>query len=68
MDIKLPRVIIMFFFLGILWFLYRVFEPYGLRVLGQAIACFALYGLLVQPLWRLGKFFVVPAPGNAGDF
>jgi len=49
-----------FVVLGILWFLHRVFEPYGLKAVGQVIACIALYGLLVQPLWRLSKFFLVP--------
>ena len=46
--------------LGILWFLYQVFEPYGLQVVGQMIACMALYGMVVQPIWRLVKFFAVP--------
>ncbi len=44
----------------ILVFLYRVFEPIGLQVLGQAIAAASLYGLIVHPLWKLGKFFAVP--------
>jgi putative peptide zinc metalloprotease protein len=46
--------------LSILYFLNRVFEPYGLKVLGQAIALGSLYGLLVQPLWQMYKFFSVP--------
>jgi len=45
---------------GILWFLYHVFEPYGLQVVGQIIALMAMYGLVVQPVWRLIKFFYVP--------
>ncbi len=45
---------------SILYFLNRVFEPYGLKVLGQAIAMGALYGLLIQPLWNVYKFFKVP--------
>lgn len=45
---------------SILWFLYKVFEPYGLQVVGQLIALFAIYGLLLQPLVRLAKFFYVP--------
>ncbi len=44
----------------ILLFLYRVFEPIGLQVLGQVIAAASLYGLIVHPLWKLGKFFAVP--------
>ena len=46
--------------LSILFFLYKVFEPYGLQIIGQGIAAMALYGLLIQPLWKLGKFFWVP--------
>src|SRR4051812_15928475 len=45
---------------SILYFLNRVFEPYGLKVLGQAIAIGSLYGLLIQPLWSMYKFFSVP--------
>jgi len=46
--------------LSILYFLNRVFEPYGLKILGQIIAAGALYGLLIQPLWKVFKFFRVP--------
>ncbi len=49
-----------FILASILMFLYKVFEPYGLKVLGQAIAAMAIYGLLFQPLYKLGKFFYVP--------
>jgi putative peptide zinc metalloprotease protein len=45
---------------SILYFLNRVFEPYGLKVIGQAIALGALYGLLIQPFWTMYKFFKVP--------
>src|SRR5262245_3635826 len=45
---------------SILYFLNQVFEPYGLKVLGQAIALGALYGLLIQPLYQMYKFFSVP--------
>lgn len=45
---------------SILYFLNRVFEPYGLKVLGQAIALGSIYGLLIQPLWNVYKFFRVP--------
>ena len=45
---------------SILYFLNKVFEPYGLKVLGQAIAIGSLYGLLIQPLWNVYKFFRVP--------
>ena len=46
--------------LSILWFLNKVFEPYGLKILGQVIALAALYGLLVRPLVAMFKFFNVP--------
>jgi putative peptide zinc metalloprotease protein len=46
--------------LGILWFLYQVFKPYGLQIIGQMIAMMSLYGLLVAPVWKLCKFFYVP--------
>jgi putative peptide zinc metalloprotease protein len=45
---------------GILWFVYHVFEPYGLRVVGQAITAIALYGLIVQPLIKVVRFFQIP--------
>src|SRR4051794_4579232 len=50
---------------SILYFLNRVFQPYGLKVLGQAIALGSIYGLVGQPLWSLYKFFKVP--GRLGD-
>ena len=46
--------------LSILYFLNKVFEPYGLKVLGQLIALGAMYGLVVQPLVNVYKFFKVP--------
>lgn len=46
--------------LSILYFLNKVFEPYGLKVLGQLIALGAIYGLVVQPFVNLYKFFKVP--------
>jgi putative peptide zinc metalloprotease protein len=45
---------------AILFFLNRVFEPYGLKPIGQMIAIGALYGLLIQPLWQMYQFFKVP--------
>ncbi len=45
---------------GILWFLYQVFEPYGLQIVGQLLAVVSLYGLLITPLWKIGRFFYVP--------
>jgi len=46
--------------LSILWFLNRVFEPYGLKVIGQLIALVAFYGLVIAPIWQFGKFFYQP--------
>src|SRR3954453_12391408 len=45
---------------SILYFLNRVFQPYGLKVLGQAIALGSIYGLIIQPMWNVYKFFSVP--------
>jgi putative peptide zinc metalloprotease protein len=49
-----------FIFCSILFFLNVVFEPYGLKPVGQLIALMGLYGLIIQPLWQLGKFMHVP--------
>ena len=49
-----------FVFFSILFFLNQVFEPYGLKVLGQAIAAMGFFGLVIQPIWQLGKFMHVP--------
>jgi putative peptide zinc metalloprotease protein len=46
--------------LSILYFLYKVFEPYGLKVIGQAMALASLYGIFVQPVWNLYKYLRVP--------
>jgi putative peptide zinc metalloprotease protein len=45
---------------SILFFLYKVFEPYRLEVIGQIIGICSLWGLLGMPLWQVGKFFYVP--------
>jgi len=45
---------------SIMLFLNQVFEPYGLKVIGQMIALAGIYGLLVMPLWQLWKFMYVP--------
>jgi putative peptide zinc metalloprotease protein len=45
---------------GILYFLNRVFEPYGLKVLGQAIAMASIYGMFAMPAISVWKFFRVP--------
>ena len=45
---------------SILWFLYRVFEPYGLKSIGLLLICAAFYGLLVRPIWKLAAFLWQP--------
>ena len=45
---------------SILFFLYHVFKPYGLEKIGQLIALASLWGLIVMPLYQLGKFLYVP--------
>jgi putative peptide zinc metalloprotease protein len=45
---------------SILYFLNKVFEPYGLKIIGQAIALAGIVGLVVQPVWQLAKFFYIP--------
>ena len=45
---------------SILFFLYHVFKPYRLEKIGQLIALASLWGLIVMPLYQLGKFFYVP--------
>lgn len=46
--------------LAIFWFLYRLFEPHGLKIVGQLIACVGIGGLIVQPLWQLARFLYIP--------
>lgn len=46
--------------ISILTFVYRFFSSHDLKILGQIIAAMSLYGLLVMPLWKIGKFFWVP--------
>lgn len=45
---------------SIMMFLLRVFKPYGLKILGQAIIAMSLFGLVVMPIYKLCKFFYVP--------
>ena len=45
---------------GILFFLNKVFEPYGLKILGQMIALGSIYGLIFAPARAVYKFFRVP--------
>ena len=45
---------------GIIWFLYRIFEPYGLKVISQTLALVSIVSLVAAPLYKLGKFFYIP--------
>ena len=45
---------------SILWFLYKIWQPYRLEIIGQMIAMASLWGLLVMPLYQVGKFLYVP--------
>lgn len=45
---------------SICYFLIKVLEPYGLKVLGQLVAMAGLFGLVVQPTYQLIKFFYLP--------
>jgi len=45
---------------GILFFLYKVFEPYGLKILSQMLAVVSFTSLIAMPLYNVGKFFYVP--------
>ncbi len=45
---------------SILWFLYRVFVPLGLQIIGQLLVIFALYGLVFVPAWQFMRFLSVP--------
>lgn len=45
---------------GILFFLYKVLEPYGLKVVSQMLAFVSMTSLVGMPLYKLGKFFYVP--------
>ncbi len=45
---------------GILFFLYKVLEPYDLKVVSQMLAIISMGSLVVMPLYKVGKFFYVP--------
>jgi putative peptide zinc metalloprotease protein len=45
---------------SILYFLNKVFEPYGLKILGQIIALASIYGMIFMPARAVWKFFRVP--------
>lgn len=45
---------------SIFWFVYRILEPYGLKLVGQLLGAMTIYGLIGIPLVKLYKFFSVP--------
>ena len=49
-----------FIMFSILWFICKVFEPWGLEVLGHIMIGISLIGLIVMPIWKLIKFFSYP--------
>ena len=49
-----------FILASILWFMYQIFKPYRLQIIGQGIIAMSLYGLVGMPLYKVGKFFYVP--------
>jgi putative peptide zinc metalloprotease protein len=49
---------------SIVFFLNKVFEPYGLKILGQLMALSGFVGLVAQPIYGLIKFFWTPGSTN----
>lgn len=45
---------------SICFFLYKLFVSYQLEIIGKVMVAVSLWGLLVLPLWKVGKFFYVP--------
>ncbi|RLS30080.1 MAG: biotin/lipoyl-binding protein [Planctomycetota bacterium] len=45
---------------SIFLFVWSVFKPYRLEVLGQVLACGALWGLVVRPIQNIYRFLNVP--------
>jgi putative peptide zinc metalloprotease protein len=41
---------------GILWFLYRLTDPYGFKIVGQLLAAGSLAALIGRPLWATYQF------------
>jgi len=46
--------------LSICWFLYKLFQSYDLKLVGQVLVLASLWGLLIMPLYKAVKFFYVP--------
>jgi len=45
---------------SIFWFVYRILEPYGFKIVGQLLGAMTIYGLIGIPLVKLHKYFSVP--------
>ncbi len=44
----------------IAWFVTKIFEPYGLQIVGHAILAVSFIGMIGLPMWQLIKYFAVP--------
>ncbi len=49
-----------FVMIVIFWFLTKVFEPYGLEIVGHILIAVSLVGMIVIPVFKLVKFFLYP--------
>lgn len=49
-----------FIMLVIFWFIIKIFEPYGMEVIGHAMVVMSLVGMVGIPLYKLIKFFLYP--------
>jgi putative peptide zinc metalloprotease protein len=58
---EIYRLMVVF---SILFFLNKVFEPYGLKIIGQLIGLSGVVGLVIQPLYQLYQFFYMPGRMN----
>ena len=56
-----------FVMIVIFWFLAKVFEPYGLAVIGYALVGISLIGMVVVPMFKLAKFFLVSWEVTRGE-
>jgi len=45
---------------SILWVVYHVFEPYGLKIVGALMAIMSIYALAAAPLLKLFRFLLAP--------
>ena len=47
-------------FFSILLMMNSIFEPYGLKIIGQLIAFSGVVGLIVMPIWQVIQFLNIP--------